>query len=57
MRFFAGKLLELVGLLTVGLALAYGLLQGSMSMELYLGLAGGGFFFLGWILEGRGKGA
>ena len=56
MRFFSGKLLELVGLLTVGLALAYGMLQGSMTLELYLGLAGSGLFFLGWLMEGRGKG-
>ncbi|MBI3268785.1 MAG: hypothetical protein HYZ53_07165 [Planctomycetes bacterium] len=56
MRYYAGKLLELVGLLCVGLALAYGVFQDSMRVELYLGTAGGAIFVLGWLVEGRRRG-
>ncbi|MBI5367565.1 MAG: hypothetical protein HZA54_11050 [Planctomycetes bacterium] len=55
MRFYAGKLLELVGILLVGVALLYGIAQDSMKLELYLGGIGGGLFVLGWWSEGRAR--
>ncbi len=50
-RFYLGKILELVGISLLGLALLSGIAEHDMRREyLFFGL-GGMFFVAGWLLE------
>jgi hypothetical protein len=54
MRLFAGRVLEVAGMLTLGVALfVYGLGEKDMDAELLCLLAGGVVFILGYALERR----
>jgi hypothetical protein len=54
MMFFAGKLLQVAGMLTLGLALfVYGLGEQDMSAELGWLLIGSAIFLAGYALERR----
>ena len=53
----AGKILEVVGMLTLGIALiVYGFLEENMNAELGFLLAGSVIFYIGHLLERRARG-
>ncbi|HXJ37437.1 MAG TPA: hypothetical protein VMS22_25695 [Candidatus Eisenbacteria bacterium] len=51
--FYFAKVLQAVGFADVGLGLYLGMVRDDMWKELYLTLAGLGFFFVGRLLERR----
>lgn len=54
MRFYVSKLLQLMGISTVGFGLVYGLTnEGGLKLELRMLIIGSAFFLLGRLIEGR----
>ena len=54
MRFYVSKLLQLMGISTVGFGLVYGLTNdGGLKLELRMLIIGSAFFLLGRLIEGR----
>jgi len=53
-RFYVSKLLQLMGISTVGFGLVYGLTtEGGLKLELRMLIIGSAFFLLGRLIEGR----
>ena len=50
-RFYVGKILELMGISTLGLALLYGIHENDMRREYLFFGVGGAFFLAGYLLE------
>ena len=50
MRFSIGRALQLVGIVLVGVGLAVGLVRDDLRYEERMFFAGGGVFFVGWLL-------
>lgn len=50
MRFSIGRALQLVGIVLVGVGLAVGLARDDLRYEERMFFAGGGVFFVGWLL-------
>ncbi|MCW5829522.1 MAG: hypothetical protein KIT79_09430 [Deltaproteobacteria bacterium] len=56
MRFWAGKLIEVFGIGLVGFGLVQGFFERDMYTELGMLIAGGTVFYIGYIIEGGGRG-
>ena len=55
MKFYVAKVLQLIGITTVGFGLMYGLThEEGLRYELNLLMAGSAFFLVGRFIEGRG---
>lgn len=55
MKFYSAKLLQLIGITTVGFGLVYGLThEGGLRFELKMLILGSAIFLLGRVIEGRG---
>ena len=50
MKFSIGRALQLVGIVLVGVGLAVGLVRDDLRYEERMFFAGGGVFFVGWLL-------
>ena len=55
MKFYSAKLLQLIGITSVGFGLVYGLTyEGGLRFELKMLIVGSVIFLLGRLIEGRG---